>query len=148
MSRRILPLLRSTHTACKSTFSRSTSGWSAVLAVNRRLASSGLAGVSWAVVSQICLPSMTGEDHPRPGMAVFQTTPSVSLHRMGGWALAAACPCPPGPRHSGHSGVADKAVTAPRAAIKMEILKRVFIRNAGRDRCWASLARSKKLPPQ
>ena len=58
--------------------------WSAVLAARRRFTSSGLAGVSRAVVSQTCFPSITGDDHPRPGSAVFQAMPSFSLQRIGG----------------------------------------------------------------
>jgi hypothetical protein len=36
-----------------------------------------------AVVSQIFFPSMTGEDHARPGNSVFQVTLFVSLHDAG-----------------------------------------------------------------
>ena len=36
-----------------------------------------------AVVIQICLPQMTGDDQPLPWMAVFQTTFSVSLQVTG-----------------------------------------------------------------
>jgi len=91
--------------ACMATLERSVSGWSLVLALRRSLVSSGEAGVSWAVVTQMRLPSMTGDDQPRPGSTDFQTTFDVSLQAVGRFrADAGACPWPPGPRHSGHSG--------------------------------------------
>ena len=43
---------------------------------------------------------MTGEDHPLPGITVFQRTFCLSDHSTGNW-RALACPSPPGPRHSG-----------------------------------------------
>jgi len=94
-----------------ATLERRVSGWSLVFALSRSLVSSGEAGVSWAVVTQIRFPSITGEDHPRPGRDVFQTTFDVSLQAVGRFrAEAGACPCPPGPRHSGHSGGAAMRV--------------------------------------
>src|SRR5262245_15158966 len=45
---------------------------------------------------------MTGEDQPRPGMATFQAMLSFSL-QVTGSPTAGECPCPPGPRNSGHS---------------------------------------------
>jgi hypothetical protein len=45
---------------------------------------------SIAVVIQICLPSITGDDQPRPGSGVFQTMFSVSLQVIGrSWAATA-----------------------------------------------------------
>src|SRR5581483_9295043 len=51
------------------------------------------------VVSQICLPQTTGDDHPRPWIGVFQATFFVSLHSRGR-PVASACPSPLGPRNS------------------------------------------------
>ena len=65
-----------------------------------------------AVVSQICFPSITGDDQPRPGMFAFQAMPLVSLHTVGS-PFAEACPCPPGPRHSGHSAANADAEMMP-----------------------------------
>src|SRR5262245_3044334 len=53
-----------------------------------------------ALVSQICLPQMTGDDHALPGMAVFQTTFSLSLHLIGR-PRADDRPSPLGPRTPG-----------------------------------------------
>ena len=78
-----LPVSRSTQSARNSTFSRTVRGWLPVLALRRRSASSFFASVSMAVVSQMFFPSMTGEDHARPGNSVFQVTLFVSLHDAG-----------------------------------------------------------------
>lgn len=59
---------------------------------------------------------MTGEDHPRPGNGVFQTTFSVSDHCMGGL-CSLAWPLEFGPRNWGqlpwmqmHSAIANLSI--------------------------------------
>src|SRR5690606_9228431 len=48
-------------------------------------------------------PWIVGEECPRPGTAVFQTTLVVSLHSTGGCCPASAMPFPSGPRHADQS---------------------------------------------
>src|SRR5438876_11038359 len=55
---------------------------------------------SVAVVSQIWLPQITGEDQPLSWMAVFHLMFSVSLHRIGR-PTASEWPSAVGPRNSG-----------------------------------------------
>src|SRR5512138_224822 len=65
-----------------------------------------------AVVTQICFSQITGEDHPRSWMAVFQTTLLVSLHESGVFA-AIACPFRSGPRNSGQLAVEPADANKP-----------------------------------
>src|SRR3954468_15443032 len=55
---------------------------------------------SVAVVSQICLFQVMGDDHARPWMAVFHFTFCSSLHVIG-TLFVSACPSPLGPRNCG-----------------------------------------------
>jgi len=79
---------------------------------------------SSAVVIHICLPRTTGEDHPRPWMAVFQATFSVSLQLVGGSAPS-ACPWPPGPRNCGQSAdaVVQETTTIRKTLISVLIMR-------------------------
>ena len=69
---------------------------------------------STPVVSQIFPPAMAGEDHPSPGMSVFQTTCSVGL-QVSGRPSSSECPCCPGPRNSVQSPAPARAVGRSRA---------------------------------
>lgn len=53
-------------------------------------------------VSHTRPPAITGEDHPRPAMAVFQRMFCDSLHSIGR-PRSMECPSPPGPRNWGQS---------------------------------------------
>ena len=62
-----------------------------------------------AEVRKILLPQTTGEDQPQPGMSVFQTTFSVSLH-VSGSVLPSPSPSDCAPRNCGQLIVsAEKA---------------------------------------
>src|SRR5829696_6087235 len=54
---------------------------------------------------------MTGVDEPRPGISIFQRTFFVSLHSVGGLAVADT-PVAAGPRHCGQKRSAGLCATA------------------------------------
>src|SRR5687767_1333962 len=55
------------------------------------------------VARKIRFPTTVGEPCPRPGTGAFHKTPSVSLHRTGGFCPGAAIPSRVGPRQPGQS---------------------------------------------
>src|ERR1700730_6108739 len=55
-----------------------------------------------AVGTQTRPPATTGDDHPRPGIGVFQMTLRDSLHSTG-TPRSVECPWPVGPRNCGQS---------------------------------------------
>ena len=69
--------------------------------------------LSTAVVSQMRSPAMDGDDQPRPGTGVFQSTLRDSLHSSGR-PVSDAWPWPDGPRNCGH-WAADAAVASSNA---------------------------------
>src|SRR5579871_3059754 len=74
-----------------------------------------------------------GEELPRPGIAVFHRTPSLSFHSTG-MSLSAAMPVPLGPRNRGHD--------SPEA----DIVAKTMARTTRTGKSWVRSSRIIALP--
>ena len=87
-------------------------------ASTQRAKSSFASGVP--VVSQICFPQITGDDHARPWIGVFHFTFWFALH-VSGSLLPSAWPSPLGPRNCGQleARAAEQKISGNRFRMRM-----------------------------
>src|SRR6266498_5146280 len=89
-------------------------------------------GPSIAVVRNTLFAQTTGEEWPRPAIAVFHLMFLVTLHSAGRF-FSVEIPRPPGPRHCGQFGVAELTTIELEniTAARRQIAKGVPVRITG-----------------